>query len=70
MNTIDILLAILLTAGLALSLPVWWWLFGEPIVHGCKHHSRRKGASAMQEEGGPSNDEGPHAGADREFHKV
>jgi hypothetical protein len=70
MSALDILLAILLTAGLALSVPVWWWLFGEPVVQGCKRLSGRKRISTMQQEGSRSNDEGPHAGAGREFHKV
>ena len=32
MRIFDVLLAILLTGGMALTLPIWWWLFAEPIL--------------------------------------
>ena len=32
MCILDMLLGFLLTIGIVLSLPFWWWLFVEPIV--------------------------------------
>ena len=37
MSIFDILLLLLVTAGNVLSLPIWWWLFGRPIVRFCRH---------------------------------
>ncbi len=36
MSAVDIILGILLAAGLILSLPIWWWLFGAPLVRLCR----------------------------------
>ena len=33
---IDTLLAAALTAGVALSLPLWWWLFLAPLIKLCR----------------------------------
>lgn len=29
---LDVMLGVLLTLGCALSLPIYWWLFGTPVV--------------------------------------
>jgi hypothetical protein len=49
MQTIDILLGIALATGLALSLPLWWWLFVEPIVLACKRLAGRESPSRIQQ---------------------
>jgi hypothetical protein len=32
MSVFDAILFVLLVVGNVLSLPVWWWLFGTPLV--------------------------------------
>lgn len=43
MSALDVLLVILLTTGLGLSLPIWWWLFVGPLVRLSKRLGRRSG---------------------------
>jgi hypothetical protein len=43
MSVMDLVTAILLAVGLALSLPIWWWMFLEPLVRLCKLVVRRAG---------------------------
>ena len=53
MRVINTLLAIALMTGLALSLPIWWWLFVEPFVEGWKRlfAVRRPAAAPLGEVG-------------------
>ena len=70
MRVIDTLLAILLIGGVALSLPIWWWLFVEPIVLGCKRLLSRGRLSSLEQEALGAHLEVPHADGERESHAV
>ncbi len=39
---LDIVLGVTLAVGCVLSLPIYWWLFGTPLVMLCKSASRLK----------------------------
>jgi hypothetical protein len=44
---LDVLLAITLTTGCLLGLPIYWWLFGTPIVRLWRWwRAKRRGASS------------------------
>jgi hypothetical protein len=70
MDVIDTLLGIVLIGGVALSLPIWWWLFVEPIVPGCKRLLGRRSLSSLEQEAGGAHLEVPHADGEKESHAV
>jgi hypothetical protein len=70
MRILDILLAIPLTAGVALSLTIWWWLFVAPIVRGCRQLAGRRRPSSLNHKEPPSDSEVSDTETERESRTV